>query len=220
MARLKAWPSPRPAGVYPVPFEIRTSTEPGARLERVLDKPGCKRRRKPNPPCPTPPRCRNRHHRAYVRPGRYYAQARTVPEAAQARAESVLATVPGRVLAAGPRGARPRGTRAARGSAANAQRRAELMNWWPELLKGLMPLFGVALGFALAQVSNWWVSQRRRRAHWAALRAELRFCHGLVNTYEKDRIAAPLYRLRRPHILDLSRRCSARPLSPKIKQWR
>jgi hypothetical protein len=69
------------------------------------------------------------------------------------------------------------------------------MNWWPELLKGLMPLFGVALGFALAQMGNWWVSRRRRKAHWAALRAELRFCHGLVNTYEKDRIAAPLYRL-------------------------
>ena len=67
------------------------------------------------------------------------------------------------------------------------------MNWWPELLKGnFMPLFGVALGFALAQVGNWWMSQRRRKAHWAALRAELRFCRGLVNTYEKDRIAAPL----------------------------
>jgi hypothetical protein len=43
MARLKACPSPRPAGVYPVPFEIRTSTEPGSRFERVLDEPGWKR---------------------------------------------------------------------------------------------------------------------------------------------------------------------------------
>jgi hypothetical protein len=43
MTRLKAWPSPRPPGVYPTPFEIRTSTEPGSRLERVLDEPSWKR---------------------------------------------------------------------------------------------------------------------------------------------------------------------------------
>jgi hypothetical protein len=43
VARIKAWPSPRPPGVYPVPYEIRTSTEPGSRLERVLDEPGWKR---------------------------------------------------------------------------------------------------------------------------------------------------------------------------------
>ena len=34
--RLRAWPSPRPPGVYPVAVEIRTGAEPGARLEPAL----------------------------------------------------------------------------------------------------------------------------------------------------------------------------------------
>lgn len=34
--RLRAWPSPRPPGVYPVSAEIRTATEPGERLATAL----------------------------------------------------------------------------------------------------------------------------------------------------------------------------------------
>lgn len=34
--RLRAWPSPRPPGVYPVAVEIRTGAEHAARLEAAL----------------------------------------------------------------------------------------------------------------------------------------------------------------------------------------
>ena len=34
--RLRAWPSPRAPGVYPVGVEIRTGAEPAERLEGVL----------------------------------------------------------------------------------------------------------------------------------------------------------------------------------------
>lgn len=34
--RLRAWPSPRLTGVYPVAVEIRTGAEPGARLAAAL----------------------------------------------------------------------------------------------------------------------------------------------------------------------------------------
>lgn len=34
--RMHAWPSPRPAGVYPVGVEIRTGAEPGAKLAAAL----------------------------------------------------------------------------------------------------------------------------------------------------------------------------------------
>jgi hypothetical protein len=34
--RLRAWPSPRPPGVYPVAVEIRTGAEPAERLEDAL----------------------------------------------------------------------------------------------------------------------------------------------------------------------------------------
>jgi hypothetical protein len=34
--RLRAWPSPRSTGVYPVAVEIRTGAEPGDRLDAAL----------------------------------------------------------------------------------------------------------------------------------------------------------------------------------------
>jgi hypothetical protein len=34
--RLRAWPSPRPPGIYPVAVEIRTGAEPAERLEGAV----------------------------------------------------------------------------------------------------------------------------------------------------------------------------------------
>ena len=43
VSRVDAWASPHPAGVGHA-YEIRTSTEPGSRLQRVLNEPAWKRR--------------------------------------------------------------------------------------------------------------------------------------------------------------------------------
>jgi hypothetical protein len=59
--------------------------------------------------------------------------------------------------------------------------------WWA--------LVGVVLGFILSAGKDWFVRRWRRKAHWAALRAEIEYCCHLAKTYLQDDIAAPLYRL-------------------------
>jgi len=56
-------------------------------------------------------------------------------------------------------------------------------------------LLGVLLGFTLAEGKEWLVRCRRRRAHWGALSVEIEFCRMLAETYLRDRVIAPLYRL-------------------------
>ena len=56
-------------------------------------------------------------------------------------------------------------------------------------------LLGVALGFLLSLIAEWWRGRARRRGHWAALSAEMEYCRSLANTYLHDGIGAPLYRL-------------------------
>lgn len=56
-------------------------------------------------------------------------------------------------------------------------------------------LVGVALGYLLSLGTEWWRGFFRRRAHWAALSAELEHCRSLAETYLRDGFAAPLYRL-------------------------
>jgi hypothetical protein len=67
-------------------------------------------------------------------------------------------------------------------------------DWWQstELWAALL---GVLLGFILAEGKDWWTRRRRRKSHWGALRAELEFCRHLSETYVRDRVIAPLYRL-------------------------
>jgi hypothetical protein len=66
--------------------------------------------------------------------------------------------------------------------------------WWQstELWAALR---GVLLGFVLSEGKEAWARRRRRKAHWAALRAEIEFCGRLAETYIRDRVIAPLYRL-------------------------
>lgn len=54
---------------------------------------------------------------------------------------------------------------------------------------------GVALGFLLSEAKDWALRRRRRRAHWAALRAELDLCKEAAEMYLGDKVAAPTYRL-------------------------
>ena len=66
--------------------------------------------------------------------------------------------------------------------------------WW-QTTELWAALLGVLLGFILAEGREWWARRRRRRTHWGALRAEIEFCRGLAETYLRDRVVAPLYRL-------------------------
>ncbi len=64
--------------------------------------------------------------------------------------------------------------------------------WWMSVVASLC---GVTVGFALAQSKDWWSRRRRRKTHWAAIGAELEFCRRMAETYERDPVLAPLYRL-------------------------
>ena len=61
--------------------------------------------------------------------------------------------------------------------------------------EAIAALLGVAVGFLLNILTEWWKGRARRRAHWAALRAEMDYCRGLAETYLRDKVSAPLYRL-------------------------
>ena len=54
---------------------------------------------------------------------------------------------------------------------------------------------GAFVAFFLVVCNDWLRSRRRRRSHFAALRAEVEYCRSLADTYLRDQIAAPLYRL-------------------------
>ncbi len=56
-------------------------------------------------------------------------------------------------------------------------------------------LLGVTVGFLLSVLNDWRRGRSRRRAHWAALSAEMEYCRGLAETYLRDNIRAPLHRL-------------------------
>jgi hypothetical protein len=59
----------------------------------------------------------------------------------------------------------------------------------------ILSLLSVVVGFALATFKDSWQRRRRRETHWAALRAELEFCRRQAETFLRDGVAAPLYRL-------------------------
>lgn len=53
----------------------------------------------------------------------------------------------------------------------------------------------VLLGFLLGLIPGWWAKRSRLKVHFAALRAEIQLCRDLAETYLKDEVMAPLYRL-------------------------
>jgi hypothetical protein len=66
---------------------------------------------------------------------------------------------------------------------------------WYQTKEFIAAVSGPALAFALIVLYDYLRSRRRRRAHFAALRAELDYCHELAQTYQRDNVASPLYRL-------------------------
>ncbi|NMG42865.1 hypothetical protein GPA22_03825 [Aromatoleum toluvorans] len=66
---------------------------------------------------------------------------------------------------------------------------------WYETKEVIAAFVGATLAFALIVLYDWLKSRRRRRAHFAALRAEIEHCRTLAQTYLTDGIPAPLYRL-------------------------
>lgn len=66
---------------------------------------------------------------------------------------------------------------------------------WYQTTEVIAAFVGAAVAFALVLLYDWLKSRRRRRAHFAALRAEIEHCRRLAQTYLTDGVAAPLYRL-------------------------
>lgn len=66
---------------------------------------------------------------------------------------------------------------------------------WYQSNEVIAAFVGAASAFFLVVTYDWLRSRRRRRAHFSALRAEMEYCHDLAQTYLRDRVAAPLYRL-------------------------
>jgi hypothetical protein len=56
-------------------------------------------------------------------------------------------------------------------------------------------LAGVLAGAAISHGVEWLRRRQRRRAHRAALRAEIDYCQWRAETYQADDVAAPSYRL-------------------------
>jgi hypothetical protein len=54
---------------------------------------------------------------------------------------------------------------------------------------------GGFLGFLLSELKDWRARVRRRKAHWSALGAEIELCREIAESYLRDNVQAPLYRL-------------------------
>lgn len=66
---------------------------------------------------------------------------------------------------------------------------------WYQTNEVIAAVTGAAIAFVLVVSYDWLRARRKRRAHFAALEAEMDYCNDLAQTYLRDRIAAPLYRL-------------------------
>lgn len=66
---------------------------------------------------------------------------------------------------------------------------------WYQTKEVIGAVTGASLAFVLVVLYDWLRARRKRRAYFAALRAEMNLCSDLAQTYVGDRIAAPLYRL-------------------------
>lgn len=54
---------------------------------------------------------------------------------------------------------------------------------------------GTACAFIFSGVKDWRARCQKRKSHWCALRAEIEVCRDKAETYLRDNIIAPLYRL-------------------------
>lgn len=66
---------------------------------------------------------------------------------------------------------------------------------WYQTKEVIAAIVGAVIASLLIALYDWLRTRRRRRSHFAALRAEMDFCCELARTYLRDNIAAPLYRL-------------------------
>lgn len=55
--------------------------------------------------------------------------------------------------------------------------------------------FGVVLGFALSEAKSQWSRKKRVKGYWKALQAEIRVCGEFAETFLRDKVAAPAYRI-------------------------
>lgn len=66
---------------------------------------------------------------------------------------------------------------------------------WYQSKEVIGAVTGAVVAFFLVFVYDWLRARRKRRSHFAALRAEMNHCQLLAQAYLRDRVAAPLYRL-------------------------
>jgi hypothetical protein len=66
---------------------------------------------------------------------------------------------------------------------------------WYQTKEVIAAIVGAVIASLLIALYDWLRTRRRRRSHFAALRAEMDFCCNLARTYLRDNLAAPLYRL-------------------------
>ncbi len=67
--------------------------------------------------------------------------------------------------------------------------------FWVEYKEIIAVVIGAILGFALSEGKDAWFRRKRRKSHFGALRAEIELCREMAETYLRDNIVAPLYRL-------------------------
>ncbi len=72
---------------------------------------------------------------------------------------------------------------------------APVVEMWFQTKEFIAAVAGAALAFFLVMIYDYFRTRRRRRSHFAALKAELDFCRELAHAYQRDNVAAPLYRL-------------------------
>jgi len=60
---------------------------------------------------------------------------------------------------------------------------------------GVFGLAGVVLGFLGTNTVAWLEKHKRHRAYWSAISAEVELCKSMAETYLRDEVRAPLYRL-------------------------
>jgi len=66
---------------------------------------------------------------------------------------------------------------------------------WSEYKEIVAAIVGVCAGYLLSELKDWSLRGRRHKALWQALSAEIDSCKTRADTYLKDNVVAPLYRL-------------------------
>lgn len=64
-----------------------------------------------------------------------------------------------------------------------------------DLFKTLLPIMTLLLGLGLSEGIRRFERRRKLKAHWAAIRAEMKLCKDSAETLIADKVMSPLYRL-------------------------